>query len=61
MNRTDKAWLLPVIMTIILLSFLLPYTAFRNIDAWYGSYLFWSLATLVVIGLNAVISADWKD
>lgn len=61
MNRTGKAWLLIPIVTIVLLSFLLPYTVFRNVDAWYGSFLFWSLATAVVIALNAVVSADWKD
>ena len=61
MNRTGKAWLLIVILVIILLSFLLPYTVFRDVDAWYGSFLFWSVATAVVIGLNAVVSADWKD
>jgi hypothetical protein len=46
---------------LILLSFILPYTVFRDVDAWYGSFLFWTLATAAVIGLNAVISADWKD
>lgn len=61
MNRTGKAWLLIPILVIILLSFLLPYTVFRDVDAWYGSFLFWSVATAVVIGLNAVVSADWKD
>ncbi len=61
MNRTGKAWLLIPILVIILLSFLLPYTVFRDVDAWYGSFLFWSVATAAVIGLNAVVSADWKD
>lgn len=61
MNRTSKSWLLIPILVIIVLSFLLPYTLFRNVDAWYGSFLFWSIATAVVIGLNAVISADWED
>ncbi len=61
MNRTSKDWLLIPILLLVLLSFVLPYTVFRDVDAWYGSFLFWTLATAVVIGLNAVISASWKD
>ena len=61
MNRTSKDWLLIPILLLIVLSFVLPYTVFRDVDAWYGSFLFWTLATAAVIGLNAVISADWKD
>lgn len=61
MNRISKDWLLVPIALLIVLSFVLPYTVFRDVDAWYGSFLFWTLATAAVIGLNAVISADWKD
>ncbi|MDN5894326.1 MAG: hypothetical protein L0H93_09905 [Nocardioides sp.] len=61
MNRTSKAWWLIVPLIAILLSFLLPFTLFTNVDAWYGSFLFWTVATAVVIGVNAIISADWED
>lgn len=61
MNRTDKTWLLIPILLLIALSFVLPFTVFSGVDAWYGSFLFWTLATAAVIGLNAVISADWED
>ena len=61
MNRSSKEWLLIPILVLVLLSFILPYTVFRDVDAWYGSFLFWTLAAAAVIGLNAVISADWKD
>ena len=61
MNRTGKAWLLIPILLLILLSFVLPYTVLSDVDEWYGSFLFWTLATVVVIAVNAIVSADWKD
>lgn len=61
MNTSTKAWWLIPILTLVLLSFLLPFTILSGVDAWYGSFLFWSLATAAVIGINAIVSADWKD
>lgn len=61
MNRTGKAWWLWVPLVLILLSFLLPYTVFSGVDAWYGSFLFWTIATAAVIGVNAIVSSDWRD
>lgn len=60
MTERKTLWLVPVGI-LILLSFLLPFTVFTNVDRWYGSFLFWSLATAAVIGISTIISADWKD
>lgn len=60
MSQSRVGWLVPVLV-IVLLSFLLPYTVLSDVDAWYGSFLFWTLATAVVIAINAVVSSDWKD
>lgn len=60
MQNSRALWLVPVAL-IILLSFVVPYTLLSDVDAWYGSFLFWTLATLVVIGINAVVSSAWKD
>lgn len=60
MKEGKTLWLVPVGI-LILLSLLLPFTVFTNVDRWYGSFLFWSLATAAVIGISAIISADWKD
>lgn len=61
MDRTaTRRWLI-VPFVLILLSFVLPYTLFRNMDVWYASFLFWTLATAVVIGANAIISRRWED
>lgn len=60
MNRLKPLWIV-LIGILVLLSFVLPFTVFRNLDAWYGSFLFWSLATAVVIAISATMSARWKD
>jgi hypothetical protein len=60
MRASTKWWLVPIAVLVVL-AFLLPFTVFRDVDAWYGSYLFWVLATIVVIAINAVVSARWKD
>lgn len=61
MKESRNKTLLWVVVALFLLSYLLPYTLFSGVDAWYGSFLWWTLATLVVIGINAIVSADWKD
>lgn len=50
-----------VIGVLVIASFLVPFTLLRGVDAWYGSFLFWSVATAVVITISAVISGRWKD
>ncbi len=60
MNNTMKWWLLPVAL-LVALSYVLPYTVFRDVDHWYGSFLFWSLATAAVIAINALVSSKWRD
>jgi hypothetical protein len=59
--RQPSAWWLAPIALLIVLSYLLPYTVFRDVDAWYGSLLFWTVATAIVIAINAVVSSAWKD
>ena len=61
MNRTRMTWLIPVVFVLIVLCYLVPYTVLSDVDAWYGSFLFWSVATAVVIAINAVVSSAWKD
>lgn len=60
-HRTPRAfWLAPVLI-VSLLSYVVPFTVLRGVDAWYGSMLFWVLGTVVVIGVNAVVSSAWRD
>lgn len=61
-NRTSPSPLwLAVVLLLVLLSYAVPYTVLRGVDSWYGSLLFWSAATAVVIGINVVVSSAWRD
>lgn len=60
MKNPRAIWLL-LVLVIIVLCYVVPYTVLSEVDEWYGSFLFWTLASAVVIGINAVVSADWKD
>jgi hypothetical protein len=60
MTNPKALWLVPV-AALILLSFLVPYVLLSDVDAWYGSMLFWTASTAVVIAINAVVSSAWRD
>ncbi|HZJ04990.1 MAG TPA: hypothetical protein VFD59_05910 [Nocardioidaceae bacterium] len=60
MDNPKALWLAPI-LALIALSFLLPYTLFTDVDAWYGSLLFWTVSTAIVIAINAVVSSAWRD
>lgn len=60
-STRHRAWLLAAVPVIMLAMFVVPYTLLRGVDAWYGSALFWTLATAAVIALNVVLSSDWED
>ena len=59
-RRPSRLWLVPVPL-LVLLSYLVPYTLLTDVDAWYGSLLFWTVATLVVVAVNVVVSSAWRD
>jgi hypothetical protein len=61
MNRSRVGWLVPVVLVLILLCYVVPFTILRDVDAWYGSFLFWSVVSALVIGINAVVSSAWRD
>lgn len=44
MKRSKWIWL---IWALILLCYAVPYTLLSDVGAWYGSFLFWSVAGLV--------------
>lgn len=60
MKNPRAIWLV-LVLIIIVASYAVPYTLLSDVDEWYGSFLFWTLATAVVIGINAVVSSAWKD
>lgn len=59
-ERPSSLWLVPV-PALVLLCYVVPYTVLRGVDEWYGSLLFWSACTLVVITINVVVSSAWRN
>jgi hypothetical protein len=60
MTNPRAAWLVPI-AALILLSYFVPYVLLSGVDRWYGSMLFWTASTAVVIAINAVVSSAWRD
>ncbi|MCM3739363.1 hypothetical protein M3210_03675 [Oceanobacillus luteolus] len=58
MKHNEKAYAI-LITILILLAFVVPYTLLRNVNAWYGSFLFWTALTILVIGVNYIMIKDW--
>lgn len=59
--KNPRAWWLVAVAVIILACYVVPYTILSEVDEWYGSFLFWTLASAVVIGINAIVSSEWRD
>jgi len=49
------------IAILVVLCVLVPYTVLSHVNAWYGSFLFWTVAGLLVIVLNLLATRDFKD
>lgn len=60
MANRKSLWL-AVVAVLIVAAFIVPYTVLTDVDAWYGSFLFWVVVTGLVIAVNAVVSAAWRD
>lgn len=60
MSQRTSLWL-HVIAVAITAAYVVPYLFFSQVDAWYGSFLFWIVVTLAVIVINARVSSRWRD
>ncbi|WP_147108344.1 hypothetical protein [Nesterenkonia populi] len=60
-TKPSTLWLLAAIPILMLAQFIVPYTLLTDVDAWYGSFLFWTLATVAVIIINFVVAFEWED
>ena len=58
MTRSKWIWL---VWAVVLLSYLVPYTLLSDVSRWYGSFLFWAVAGLVIIALNVLITQGFKE
>ncbi len=48
-----------LLAVLILAAYVVPFTLLRNVHAWYGSFLFWSLFALAVIAIIVHLTRDW--
>ncbi|MCT8468303.1 hypothetical protein KZO85_06930 [Chromohalobacter canadensis] len=46
---------------LVVAAVIVPYTLLRDVQAWYGSVLFWGLIGIAVIVLNLIVTADFKE
>ncbi|MEA2117772.1 hypothetical protein [Halovibrio sp. HP20-50] len=58
MKRSKWIWL---VWVVVLLSGLVPYTLLSDVARWYGSFLFWAVAGVVVIAVNVLITRDFEE
>lgn len=60
MEKRELTWVI-ISVTLILLAYFIPYTFLSNVAKWYGSFIFWILLGLVIIGVNLIITKDWRS
>jgi cyanate permease len=60
MDRRGVFWAV-VMLVLVALAFVVPYTLLSGVDAWYGSFLFWTLFGAAAIAVNAIVTASWRD
>lgn len=52
---------LKLVSLVILACYLVPYALIGHVAAWYGSFLFWTLAGVAIIILNITATAGFTE
>ena len=60
MERRVAAWA-GVVLVLVLLAYLVPYTLLSRLDAWYGSFLYWMVFGLAAIAAIWAMTRSWRD
>lgn len=60
MEKRELFWAITSVI-LILLAYFIPYTLLTNVEKWYGSFLFWVILGFVTIGVNVMITKDWRS
>ncbi|WP_047980426.1 hypothetical protein [Ornithinibacillus contaminans] len=50
-----------VIVLAILLAYIIPFTILSDVQAWYGSFLYWGITGIVIIIANVMITKGWRE
>ncbi|GGE26278.1 hypothetical protein GCM10011391_00780 [Pullulanibacillus camelliae] len=54
-----KKFLAIIFIFFVLITYIIPYTLLSHVHAWYGSFLFWAIIALVIIGFNYFVTRNW--
>lgn len=60
MKSRELKWGL-AILAIIILGYLMPYTFLTDVNAWYGSFLLWTVLAVLIIVINYMLSKKWGE
>lgn len=50
-----------IMLVVILLGYIIPFTILREVYTWYGSFLWWSLLAIIAIITNYQYTKSWED
>ncbi|MFD2045277.1 hypothetical protein ACFSTA_16455 [Ornithinibacillus salinisoli] len=57
-NKVKLVWG-ALIVLLILLAYILPYTVLSTVNDWYGSFLLWGIIGVLIIIANIMVTRDW--
>ncbi len=60
MERKGIVWA-GVVLVLVMLAYLVPYTLLSGVDRWYGSFLFWTAFGLATIAAIWMMTRSWRD
>lgn len=60
MERRGFTWA-GVVLALVILAYVVPYTVLSGVDAWYGAFLFWVVFGALAIAVISVITSSWRD
>lgn len=60
MERRGFIWA-GVVLALVVLAYVVPYTVLSGVDAWYGAFLFWTIFGVLAIAVIALITSSWRD
>ena len=60
-NKQRKKLWGTFIIVLILLAYIVPYTILSDVQAWYGSFLFWGIIGVLIIFANVMVTRDWRE
>lgn len=60
MERKGIVWA-GVVLVLVMLAYLVPYTLLSGVDRWYGSFLFWTAFGLTAIAAIWMMTRSWRD